>query len=49
MIVDPWGRTLAERARGPGIAVATLDLEGQAALRIRFPALAHAHKVLEHG
>ncbi len=42
LIVDPWGRTLAELpAEGEGVAVAELDLAAQTDLRRRFPALDH--------
>ncbi|MBI2343462.1 MAG: carbon-nitrogen hydrolase family protein [Deltaproteobacteria bacterium] len=40
MIVDPWGRVLAERrADSPGIVVATLDLRSVDHCRTRLPAL----------
>jgi len=41
MIVDPWGEVLAARPAEPGIVIADIDLERQAALRRRFPALSH--------
>lgn len=41
MIVDPWGSILASVDKGPGIAVAAIDLEKQARLRKMFPALSH--------
>ncbi|MFM1886621.1 MAG: hypothetical protein RL026_1778 [Pseudomonadota bacterium] len=41
LVVDSWGRVLAERAEGEGIAVADIDFDAQQALRSRFPALAH--------
>ncbi len=39
LIVDPWGRVLAERADGAGIAVADIDAAKVQALRNEFPAL----------
>ncbi len=39
MIVDPWGRILAEQAEGNGFAAAEIDLERQQKLRSEFPAL----------
>ena len=41
MIVDPWGTILASVEKGPGVAVATIDLEKQIKLRKLFPALSH--------
>lgn len=41
LILGPWGEVLAGHAKGPGIALATLDREAQRALRTRFPVLAH--------
>lgn len=41
MIVDPWGEVLACRDNAVGYIAAELDLEKQAALRKRFPALMH--------
>lgn len=41
MIVDPWGRVVAQRDAGDGVLVADIDLEELAAVRKRFPALAH--------
>jgi predicted amidohydrolase len=41
MIVDPWGRVLAERAEGIGHVVADLDLAGQQEIRSLLPSLAH--------
>ena len=39
LIIDHWGRILAERAAEPGIVVAELDLAAQAETRRSFPAL----------
>ncbi|MBI3144858.1 MAG: carbon-nitrogen hydrolase family protein [Pseudogulbenkiania sp.] len=41
MIVDPWGTVLARHEDGEGIALAMLDLNRQAQLRQRLPALQH--------
>jgi predicted amidohydrolase len=41
MIVDPWGRILAEAADGPGIILGEIDLEYLARVRGELPALTH--------
>jgi predicted amidohydrolase len=41
MIVDPWGRVLAEVAEGEGLALASLDFESQDRVRRELPALDH--------
>ncbi|MEM7508326.1 MAG: carbon-nitrogen hydrolase family protein [Pseudomonadota bacterium] len=41
LIIDPWGAVLAEGGEGPGIAVATIDLEQVAEARGRIPSLSH--------
>jgi deaminated glutathione amidase len=41
MIVDPWGRVLAERAEGEGHVMAHLDLAAQQEIRSLLPSLAH--------
>lgn len=41
MIIDPWGRIVAQQASGDGVVLADLDLEALAATRRRFPALDH--------
>jgi nitrilase len=41
MVVDAWGKILAECGDAPGIAVATLDGDELDALRSAFPALDH--------
>jgi predicted amidohydrolase len=41
MIIDPWGRILAEAGTEPGIIVATIDPEQSADARRRIPALAN--------
>lgn len=41
LIVSPWGEVLARASEGPGIAMAEIDLQSQADIRARFPALSH--------
>ncbi len=41
LIIDPWGRVLADGGEGEGIAMATLDLSEIAKARGKIPALAH--------
>jgi predicted amidohydrolase len=41
MIVDPWGRILAEVTEGEGLALAELDFESQDRVRRELPALDH--------
>jgi predicted amidohydrolase len=41
MIVDPWGKILAELADGPGIVSAEIDLDYLAQVRTELPALRH--------
>jgi nitrilase len=41
MVVDPWGKVVAERAAGPGVVVADIDADFQARMRKSLPALAH--------
>lgn len=41
MIVDPWGRVLAEVDEGQGFACADLDMEEQRRVRQSLPALTH--------
>lgn len=41
LIVDPWGKVLAEQASGEGVVVAALDTALPARLRQEFPALQH--------
>jgi len=40
-IVDPWGRILAEQAKGEGVLLAERDSEEQAAVRQRMPIARH--------
>ena len=41
MIVDPWGKVLAEADREPGFIIADIDPEVSATVRSRLPALAN--------
>lgn len=41
MIVDPWGKVLAEASDGPGFAIADIDLDYLAKVRRELPALSH--------
>jgi deaminated glutathione amidase len=41
LIIDYWGRVLAQLPEGEGVVTALIDLAAQAAARARFPALAH--------
>lgn len=41
MIVDPWGTVLAQCGEGEGVAVATVDPEVVAKVRLALPSLAH--------
>jgi predicted amidohydrolase len=41
MVVDPWGKVVAERATGAGVVMADIDPGFQAQMRQSLPALAH--------
>jgi deaminated glutathione amidase len=41
MIVDPWGKILAELADGPGVILAEVDLDYLARVRAELPCLEH--------
>jgi len=41
MIIDPWGRIVARKAKGQGVVVADMDLDLLADIRTRLPALRH--------
>ncbi len=41
MLVDPWGKLLAQREQGPGVVIAELDMALLQACRSRLPALQH--------
>lgn len=40
-IIDAWGNILAECSSGEGVALATIDLQEQAAIRQKMPVYAH--------
>ena len=44
MIVDPWGRVLAEAEREPGVVVAEIDPQMSQTTRQRIPVLANARE-----
>jgi predicted amidohydrolase len=44
LIVDPWGRILAEGGTEPGVVMGTLDLAEVAAARGRIPSLQHGRR-----
>ena len=41
LIVDPWGRVLADGGTEPGVVTAEIDLETVAETRRRIPSLTH--------
>ncbi len=41
MIIDPWGKMLAEAPDGPGVVLAEIDLDYLARVREELPALSH--------
>ncbi|WP_313518621.1 nitrilase-related carbon-nitrogen hydrolase, partial [Pseudomonas sp.] len=41
LLVDPWGRILAEQASGEGVLFAQRDAEEQASIRQRMPVAGH--------
>ena len=41
MVVDAWGRILAQQSEGPGVVLADIDKAQLAALRLQLPALGH--------
>ena len=47
MIVDPWGRILAELPEGEGVVLAEIDLKQQETVRRELPALVHRRKPSE--
>jgi predicted amidohydrolase len=44
LIVDPWGRILAEGGTEPGIVMADIDLDEVAKARARVPSLQHGRR-----
>ncbi len=48
LIIDPWGKVLAEAdAKAPGLITATIDLGRVAEVRAQLPVLAHHHALPE--
>lgn len=45
-VIDPWGRVIAERSSGTGLAMARIDLDRVARLRRELPVLDHARREL---
>ncbi|MFY8113558.1 MAG: nitrilase-related carbon-nitrogen hydrolase, partial [Rhabdaerophilum sp.] len=45
IIVDPWGRVLAEGGDQPGVFLAEIDLDRVSDARSRIPALRHARAI----
>ena len=41
LIVGPWGEVLADGGEGPGVAMATIDLDAVAEARAKIPSLTH--------
>ena len=41
MLVDPWGTIQAQRASGPGLVVADIEMSALSARRLQLPALEH--------
>ena len=41
MIIDPWGKILAELPDGPGVVMAEIDLDYLAKVRAELPVLTH--------
>jgi predicted amidohydrolase len=48
-VIDPWGRVVAERARGTGVVLARIDLARVARVRLELPALTHLRRELLGG
>jgi predicted amidohydrolase len=44
MVVDPWGRVVAEGGTEPGVVMATIDPAEVAAARGRVPSLQHGRR-----
>jgi len=44
LVVDPWGRVIAEGGTDPGVILAELDLAEVAAARARIPSLRHGRR-----
>ncbi len=46
LIIDPWGRVLADGGKEPGFILAEVDLAEVAAARRKIPALTHSREIL---
>jgi predicted amidohydrolase len=44
LVVDPWGRTIAEGGTEPGVIMAEIDPAEVAAARARIPSLQHGRR-----
>jgi predicted amidohydrolase len=44
LIVDPWGRVLAEAGKEPAVVIAEIDVEEVARVRARIPSLEHGRR-----
>jgi predicted amidohydrolase len=44
LVIDPWGRVLAEGGTEPGVIFADLDMAEVAAVRARIPSLSHGRR-----
>jgi predicted amidohydrolase len=45
LVVDPWGRVVAEADAPPGVILADLDVEQAKAARRRIPTLSHQRPI----
>ena len=45
-VIDPWGRVMAQRARGEGVVIARIDLDRVDRLRRELPVLDHVRRNL---
>ncbi len=44
LVVDPWGRVIAEGGKDPGIILAEIDMKEVAAARAKIPSLRHGRR-----
>jgi predicted amidohydrolase len=49
MIVDPWGKVIAEADTEPGLVLAAINLDYLDEVRRRLPALSHRRAFLNEG
>ncbi|HEU4617639.1 MAG TPA: carbon-nitrogen hydrolase family protein [Gammaproteobacteria bacterium] len=47
LVIGPWGEVLAERAEGPGVAAADIDMIELQRLRSKFPVLQHRREITQ--